>query len=142
MKERLFCEFKVRSYELDAYGHVNHAVFLNYYEQARLEFLEQKGLSFHTLWEEGYIFVIVRAEIDYFKPLAISEQIIIGGELESIGTTSLTLHQEIVRSFDQDVVSRAKFVAVFLDRSTQKPAPVPESFLRAFSVSLQDKLSE
>ena len=70
----------VRSYELDAYGHVNHAVFLNYFENARVEYLAQKNMSFRSLMEEGCIFIIVRAEVDYIKPLIESERIdIVGG---------------------------------------------------------------
>lgn len=36
--------FTVRGYELDSYGHVNNAVYLNYFEQARWEILRELGL--------------------------------------------------------------------------------------------------
>ena len=45
MKTRF--EFNVRGYELDSFGHVNNAVYLNYLEQARWEmFLERKMKCF------------------------------------------------------------------------------------------------
>jgi YbgC/YbaW family acyl-CoA thioester hydrolase len=132
MKRNLTCKMKVRSYELDAYGHVNHAVFLNYYEQARGEYLEQAGLSFGSLWDDGFVFVIVRAEVDYIKPLAMSDQIEISGEIEEIGNTSVTLRQEIYKIPERELISRGRFTAVFLDRRTQEPAPAPESFRKAF----------
>jgi len=97
MKKKLSCELKVRSYELDAYGHVNHAVFLNYYEQARVEYLEQRNISFESLWREGFVFVIVRAEVDYIKPLRNGERIVISGEIVNAGNTSITVNQEIYR---------------------------------------------
>ena len=47
MKKIIFeTDIKVRSYELDSFGHVNNANFLNYLEAARGNFLEEYGLSF------------------------------------------------------------------------------------------------
>lgn len=132
MKQKLSCQIKVRSYELDAYGHVNHAVFLNYFEQARAEYLEQRGISFQSLWREGFLFVIARAELDYLKPLALSDQIEILGEIIDLGTTSVILTQEITKLSDKEPVCRGKFVAVFLDRQTLEPVGVPDSFRQAF----------
>jgi len=33
----------VRGYELDSYNHVNNAVYLNYYEQARWQLMKETG---------------------------------------------------------------------------------------------------
>lgn len=132
MNPSLSAELKVRSYELDAYGHVNHAVFLHYYEQARLEYLESRGISFRTWWDEGYMSVIARAEVEYLQPLEMSQRIVIPGEIEQAGETSLVLHQEILRLPDLEPVSKARFVLVFLSRQTGRPVPLPESFRKAF----------
>jgi len=132
MKKKLSYELKVRSYELDAYGHVNHAVFLNYYEQARVEYLEQRNISFESLWREGFVFVIVRAEVDYIKPLRNGERIVISGEIVNAGNTSITVNQEIYRIPARELISRGKFVAVFVDREGGQPVPIAESFRKAF----------
>jgi acyl-CoA thioester hydrolase len=133
---------KVRSYELDGFGHVNHAVFLNYYEQARVEYLEQQGLSFASLMAEGYFFVIARAEVDYFLPITTHDRIEIGGVIEEVGESSVTLRQEIRKIPDGDLVSRGKFVAVFLDRETRQPVRVADSFKRAFLSNNSAELSK
>jgi YbgC/YbaW family acyl-CoA thioester hydrolase len=132
MKQKLSCEMGVRSYELDAYGHVNHAVFLNYFENARVAYLAQKGMSFRSLMEEGCFFIIVRAEVDYIKPLIESERIDIVGEIERVGNTSITVVQEMFKLPARDLVCKGRFVAVFADRKTGEPTPVPESFKKAF----------
>ena len=132
MKNKLSCEMRVRSYELDAYGHVNHAVFLNYFENARVDYLAQKGMSFRSLMEEGCIFIIVRAEVDYIKPLIESDRIEIVGEIEKVGNTSITVRQVMSRLPERELVCRGRFVAVFVDRTSGDPTPVPESFKKAF----------
>jgi YbgC/YbaW family acyl-CoA thioester hydrolase len=132
MERKLSCELKVRSYELDGFGHVNHAVFLNYYEYARVEYLEQHGLSFASLWDEGYLFVIAKAEVEFLKPLTTLDRIEITGVIDEFGSSSVRLRQEMHKLPGGELVSRGKFVAVFLDRKTQQPTQVSESFRRAF----------
>jgi acyl-CoA thioester hydrolase len=132
MDQRFTTLLKVRSYELDAYGHVNHAVFLNYFEQARVEFLEQQQLSFGSLWDDGYIFVIVRAEVDYLHPLLMFDEIEIHTEITGIGNTSVTLSQDTHKLPGETLVCRGKFVAVFLDKKSRKPVSVPDRFRKEF----------
>lgn len=134
MEQKLSCELKVRSYELDGFGHVNHAVFLNYYEQARVEYLGQQSLSFESMLDEGCLFVIARAEVDYLKPLTTSDRIEITGSIDEVGNSSVVLRQEMLKLPGGELVSRGKFVAVFLDRKTQQPTRVAESFKRAFLI--------
>jgi YbgC/YbaW family acyl-CoA thioester hydrolase len=55
----------VQSYECDANGHVNNAVYLNYLESARVAFLRGAGISYRELRERGFNLVVVRICIDY-----------------------------------------------------------------------------
>ncbi len=132
MTSKLTCELKVRSYELDAYHHVNHAVFLNYYEQARVEYLEQQDMSFISLAREGFVFIIVHAEVDYLKPLGMSDRISISGEITEVGNSSVTIVQEIRKLPGEELIGKAEFVAVFVDRNSGQPVAVPDSFRKAF----------
>ena len=45
--------FTARSYELDSFGHVNHGVFFNWFEQARFEAFEASGLTGRRRWARG-----------------------------------------------------------------------------------------
>ena len=56
---------EVQSYECDANGHVNNAVYLNYLESARVAFLRAAGASYRDLREKGYSLVVVRVCIDF-----------------------------------------------------------------------------
>lgn len=55
----------VQSYECDANGHVNNAVYLNYLESARVAFLKAAGTSYRELRQRGFGLVVVRICIDY-----------------------------------------------------------------------------
>lgn len=62
-------ELGVRDYECDIQGIVNNAVYQNYFEHARHEYLKAHGFNFHEITESGVFLIIYRAEIDYCLPL-------------------------------------------------------------------------
>lgn len=70
--------FKVRDYECDLQGIVNNAVYQNYLEHTRHEFLLSRGIDFAALSEQGLDLVVVRAELDYKKPLRSGDRFYVG----------------------------------------------------------------
>ncbi|MGL5014085.1 MAG: acyl-CoA thioesterase [Bacteroidales bacterium] len=70
MKDYIYTlELKVRDYECDLQGIVNNAVYQNYLEHTRHEFLEENGISFAALHAQGVDPVVSRIIIDFKKPL-------------------------------------------------------------------------
>ena len=59
---------RVRTYELDSFGHVNNAEYLHYLEEARSEYLRQLGLSFNDFERLGVHLVIIEAHVRYVTP--------------------------------------------------------------------------
>ena len=112
MVEYIFEEhFKVRDYELDLQGIVNNAVYQNYLEHTRHEFLNAKGLNFKELHETGYDAVVIRAEIDYKKPLRSGDAFVVKIGMEKEGRLKMVFHQQIVRTADQQIMVTAKIFA-------------------------------
>ena len=58
-------ELIVRPYECDSYNHVNNAVYQNYLEYARMDFLHAAGFNYKKIVAEGYYLV------DYNPPYKI-----------------------------------------------------------------------
>ena len=56
--------------DLDAMGHVNNAVYLTYFEQARIHYWNSllEGLPPEQREFRRFGFIIVRAEVDYVAP--------------------------------------------------------------------------
>ncbi len=103
--------FKVRDYELDLQGIVNNAVYQQYLEHARHEYLNNKGLNFKQLHLEGYDAVVVRAEIDYKKALTSGNEFIVKVGVERQGRLRLVFNQQIVRTSDNAIMVNAKILA-------------------------------
>ncbi len=65
--------FKVRFHEVDALGHVNNAVYLNYLEQAAIDHGTMVGLNLQQLRDVGGVFVAHRHEIIFARPAFVGD---------------------------------------------------------------------
>src|SRR5260370_36269979 len=100
---------KVRWRDVDALGHVNHAVFLTYLEEGRDAFYAQ------TLGAEP-IYVVVRLEVDLRAEVRHPDRrVTVRIAVERLGTTSLTT-RETVLSAARDVAAQARVVTVICDK--------------------------
>lgn len=116
----------VRTSELDSFGHVNHAVYLNYFEHARFEALAEAGFSWGLLAEREWAIFVVRIEVDYLAEANREDELLIRTWADSFRRTSMVLAQEMVRSDDPSVtVARARVTAVWIGPD-RKPMRVPE----------------
>jgi YbgC/YbaW family acyl-CoA thioester hydrolase len=88
---------RVRSYELDALGHVNHAVYLNWFEQARYDALEASGLSPSELLRRNWGIHVVRIEVDYRAECRLGDEVKIRTSVAEVRNASMTLVQSLVR---------------------------------------------
>lgn len=104
-------ELAVRDYECDLQGIVNNAVYQNYLEHARHEFLKVKGLDFAEYARQGVNLVVVRIELDYLQPLRSGDRFIVRLRTERISRLRFGFQQDIYRLPDEKPVLRAKVVA-------------------------------
>lgn len=104
-------EFSVRDYELDLQGIVNNAVYQNYLEHTRHEFIKHKGLDFHQLHLEGYDAMVVRSEVNYKRSLTSGDKFVVKIGVEREGRLRIIFHQQIVRIPDQTVMLNARIFA-------------------------------
>lgn len=69
-------KFNVRGYELDSYGHVNHAVYLNYFEQARWELFRQLDLISYFK-ENDLLLVVIEVQTRYIREITLFDEMVI-----------------------------------------------------------------
>jgi len=126
---------RVRSYELDAYGHVNNAVYAQWLEHARCAMLMAHGLDYYVLearW--GVRYVLVSSHLDFEAGLVLDDGVVVKTKLASVGRTSFRLAQEIWREDpgDGQRAARAAIAVVFTDPTMRSAAPVPAEFRELF----------
>jgi len=82
MKQELYnyifeLEFKVRDYECDLQGIVNNAVYQNYLEHTRHEFLRSANNDFAEMHRQGINPVVIKSELEYKAPLTSGDEFVV-----------------------------------------------------------------
>ena len=76
--------------DTDCGGMVYYANYLKYFERARTQYLEERGLSVAGLMKEGTVFVVVHAEVNYCSPARYGETLTIETSVRDLRSASLT----------------------------------------------------
>ena len=113
--------FKVRDYECDLQGIVNNSVYQNYLEHTRHEFLENVGLNFTQMHDDGVDAVVIRVEIDYKFPLKSGDKFICKLRVDREGKLKYIFYQDIYRESDDKLIIKGKVVATTINAQTGRP---------------------
>ena len=108
-------ECSVRDYECDLQGIVNNAVYLNYLEHARHEYLRSRGLDFARLHEQGHDLVLTRCEIEYKSPLRSGDRFVVRLALEREGRLRFAFEQDILKLPERTPVLRGRLTGACLN---------------------------
>jgi len=120
--------FSARSYELDSYRHLNNGVYLGWFEQARLEYLQSLGFSYDGFADRRQWLVVARTEVDFRVPLHLGDAVAIETVVEALGRSSVRFRQRLRR--DADVAAEALSIMVF-SGPDGRSTPVPDDFRAA-----------
>ena len=117
--------FRVRSYELDGFAHLNHAVFLNWFEQARFDAFEAGGFPAHEIQARGWGVYVVRLEVDYMREAHLNDALVVRTRVEEVGRTSMVFHQVASPAdLSAQVSAEARVRAVWIGPDG-RPARIP-----------------
>jgi acyl-CoA thioester hydrolase len=111
----------VRDYELDSHGVVNHAVYLNYFEEARKQYLGQLGFDFRELLKRNIGFVVTHYELDYVRSLIGGDSIDIETTMTRMSRLKFQFEQNIFLSSEKTPVLRAKNIIIPINHQTGRP---------------------
>jgi acyl-CoA thioester hydrolase len=58
-------EHKAQYYETDKMGIIHHSNYIRWFEEARIDFMEQAGIPYHSLEEDGLMVPVLEVECQY-----------------------------------------------------------------------------
>jgi YbgC/YbaW family acyl-CoA thioester hydrolase len=116
-------ELDVRFYELDPYNHVNHAVYFQYFETARVALLAEAGYTLQAMQEAGMIWVVTELTARFLKPAQGGDHLMVETEVGDIGRVTSTWRQRILR--EDEVLVRQELLGA-ITNSGGRPVRLPE----------------
>lgn len=116
---------KVRYSETDQMGVVHHGNYAQYLELARIEWLEQFGVSYKKMEEEGIMLPVYAMEFRFLRPATFDEVLKIETKLLSAPGVRIEFSYKIFNNRNE-VITTASTVLVFMDAATKRPMRCPE----------------
>lgn len=119
----------VRFHEVDMLGVCNNAVYINYFEHARLQYIKASGLiPGGGLFSDGRIFFMVRNEINYRGHAHFDDELNIYTRISYIKNSSYGFEHLIENSRTKAIIVDGSGVVVHVDPTTGKSSPLPDFF--------------
>lgn len=122
-------EKRIYYHDTDAGGVVYYGRYLNYLEEARTEFLEDRGLSVAEFQKKGNLYAVRKCSINYRSPARYGETLICTASLQKMTAAQLIFDQKIIEKITQRIIVDAEVTLACLDLDF-KPYPLPDD-LRA-----------
>ncbi len=128
--------WRVRSYEVDQYGHVNNAVYLNYAEALTVEHAEASGYGRDWSEANSGAWVIRRHEIDYLRPAIMGDELTLTVRVELVRGVRGVRRTTITRSSDGAPIATVLSQWIWVRLRDGRPARVPPELVeRAAAVT-------
>jgi acyl-CoA thioester hydrolase len=124
--------FRVRHYECDAYGHVNHANYLRYMQEAAFDASAAAGYDLVRYDEIDRYWLIRETEIEYLHPLRYGDSVQVKTYVADFRRVRSRRAYELSLAGSGKPVARAYTDWVFLNQTTLRPTIIPEEMKSAF----------
>ena len=118
---------RVRTYECDSYNHVNNAVYLNYLEYGRMDFLKQIGFDYKGIIERGFYIYVAHIDIYYKASAFFDDELVIESASVKLKTASGVIHQRVLKA-DGTLCAEADVTWGCVNKEG-RPSKIPPEFM-------------
>lgn len=126
-----FLAIPTRWMDNDVYGHVNNVQYYSYFDTAVNQFLIARGvLDIHQGEVVGFV---VDSGCSYFSPVSFPDLVHVGVRVAKLGRSSVRYELAIFRNEDELPAAAGHFVHVYVERSSGRAVPIPDTVLRVLS---------
>ena len=107
---------RVRYCETDRMGVAHHGSYVAWFEEARTEWLRQRGKSYRQMEEEGSFLQVVDMAIRYLKPTTYDDELLISLRVKERKRVAVTMEYEVRRADNRDLVATGETRLASMDR--------------------------
>lgn len=123
----------VKFHEADLMGICNNAVYFNYFEDARIKYLQdlKKKFQLKEVMEKESFFIMAHNECDYIEPALFDDDLIVYTRVEFIKNKSFGFRHIVENVKTRRIHAKGGGVFVHINIKTKSPLPLPEEFYEA-----------
>lgn len=127
-------EVIIRECHLDSFGHVNNAVYVQLYEEARWDFITKNGFGLDVIQREQKGPVLLDLQVRFKRELRNREKIIITSQTKEIVSSKIMVLEQKMLNAAGKVASEALFTVGFFDMRERKLIDAGADWLKAVGV--------
>ena len=109
---------RAQYHETDQMGIIHHSNYVKWMEEARIRFLEEMGIDYRKLEEDGIISPIVEISVNYRKTVNFDDEVKIGVFVKKYNGVRLGLGYEMRNCKDDAVCTTAYSMSCFTKDGT------------------------
>ena len=121
---KAFSLLPTRWMDNDIYGHVNNVNYYSFFDTAIAHYLMREGDL--NPWESEVIGFCVESSCRFRKAVQFPDSITAGIRVRKIGRSSVHYEIGLFRNDDEETAADGYFVHVFVERTSERPKPLPE----------------
>jgi acyl-CoA thioester hydrolase len=114
---------------MDALGHVNNVVYLQYLESARIGFFEDKGWNSVEIGSTGQGPVVVAQTFNYRRQLHYPAEVEVGVACTEVRRRSFVLSYGVFRKGSDELIGDGNTILAWLDYTANKSVEIPAGVL-------------
>jgi len=125
---------KIRESHLDTFGHVNNAVYLEIFEEARWEIINSRGYGIEEIKQNGHGPVVLEIHLKFVKELRLHDKILVHSKAESY-SGKIGIFKQWIENESHEICCEAQFKIGLFDIDKRKLIAPTEAWLNAIGVS-------
>lgn len=118
--------FAIEWGDMDALGHVNNGRYFDYFQQARIEWLESLKLDM----QQSTGPVVIHVACTFLKPIVYPATLTLNSALHSLGRSSLIMDHDIYQG--ETLMTQGLSKVVWIDYIKKESVPLPELIAKLF----------
>ena len=120
---------RVQHFEIDPAGHVNNANYLNWFEQAVVDYTAAQGVT-ETLRASGLVLRPVAHAVEYIQGAVADMAVHVETRVAEVSRTRVAWRSEVRDAASNDLIAQDYAVRVCLDAETGRPQALPDHLRR------------
>jgi len=118
--------FNIAWGDMDALGHVNNARYFDYFQEARIEWLQ--GIKLDMVQKQGP--VVIHVACTFLKAVVYPATLTIKSSIHSLGRSSLVMDHDLFQG--EELMAQGTSKVVWVDYVANKSIPLPEEIRGLF----------
>ncbi len=112
---------KAQFYETDQMGIIHHANYIHWFEEARLDFMDQVGFTYSKALDAGVQFVLLGIECEYKSMVRFNDTVQIRLSIAEFTPVRMTIRYEVYNDATQTVCTTGESRHCFFDMAKNRP---------------------